>query len=244
MIEKALSIRLHIHEDTLPGSVIKSSVESFVDMLESISSDFGSEGKWLYSLESGSAAIRAYPDVSMDEDQQKAIVSDVFYLLADFEKGVIPDHVSNKTEESYKKLSLSLSSLGEKSIKSSIEISDKESAEPRIIDLKPFFEKDEPAVAVFKSIGSIEGVVKGIHAAKDQFIDVYDDFTKKRIKVYVDKIDDSTIGNSFKKRVRAAGLIEYDDKGFKRSMEASSLKVMPAPQDVPDFADLRGIMEC
>lgn len=245
-LKKEKSIRLYIPDDAVSFEVMRGCVEEFTSMLSELSFDYSSSIGWMISVEEGSVALRAYPEDESETLNEKEIAGFLDYVgdgITSLSQGVRPLNFPEKAVKDYEKLATVLTS--ENVAKSRIEIAGTTNS-PKIVDVKPYIRPARVAKPVdnIQSIGSVEGTVKAIHGVGQQFIDVYEDLSARKVKVYCDeRVNVDIIRKSYKNRVRATGVVTYDESGNKMSVKASSLSIMNPAKDSASLIDLSGILE-
>ena len=241
-MQDRISIDLHIHEDLLPGDYLKESIASFVEMMEGFSEDLADGQAWLFSVESGSSVVRASLEDSVDKDTQLRVVSDVQDAVVEFSRGREPGCLSKRTIQRYHNLSKTVNKRT--GTKVSLDIHPSESGPSNVTYIEPYLSNgaDEQPPQT-PSISKVDGVVKGIHGAKEHYLDVYEDFTGRRVKVKFDnRFSDSEIGDLYMRRIHVVGTTTMDNSGTK-VISASIIDKLPSREETPRWSDLVGILE-
>lgn len=95
----------------------------------------------------------------------------------------------------------------------------------------------------YKEYGSIEGTLDAINLHGQEEFEVYDRYTGKPTRCYFDAtVDLERVIVSLRKRVLIEGEVSYRKTGEPVSMKAESLYEFPPEDQLPTFADVRGIL--
>lgn len=239
-MDKKRSIEFHVEKDILPADALKTCVAEFLDLLKDASNDCMSDIQWLASIKNGSIALAAYPDSSSETDTDideclSAIHKDFICIRGGKEPGLF----SEKTLERYQRLTKIFTIDGQLKGNPTIQVISPEISDKTPISMSPIVpEKKEPT----KAIGTAYGIVKSLNAVGTQYLALYDEITKRRIKVFYDESMLDIVRDSYKNRVRVTGEILYSEDGVKKEIRAFEIAIEDTDETPVRFIDLFGIL--
>jgi len=96
--------------------------------------------------------------------------------------------------------------------------------------------------AAYEDYGSIEGRVNLISDKGQLKFDVHDDLYDKDIHCIAKDEHLEIFMQAFRKRVEVYGMIRYRRDGVPNNIVVERVEIFPAPEDLPSFDDVRGIL--
>ncbi|BAK43389.1 hypothetical protein [Eggerthella sp. YY7918] len=239
-MDESRSIKFHISEDVLPADELKGCVAEFLDLLKDATNDCMSDIQWFASVKNGSIALAAYPDSSTETNTEideclSAIHNDFVCIRG----GKPPALFSDKTLDRYQRLVKILTINGKLKGEPTIQVVSPKIKNQAPVSMGPMIvKKTEP----IKAFGTAYGIVKSLSAVGTQYLALYDEVTKQRIKVFYDDNMIDEVRKSYKNRVRVTGEILYSEDGIKKEIKAFEIK-LEDEDDIPvRFLDLFGIL--
>ncbi len=241
-MDMSRSVKFHINEDVLPADELKGCVSEFLDLLKDAANDCMSDIQWFASVKNGSIALAAYPssstETSAEIDECLAAIHSDFVCMRG---GKAPTLFSDKTLDRYQKLTKLLTVDGKLKGEPTIQVVSPEITDNTPVSISPVIpEKTEP----IKAFGTAYGIVKSLSAVGTQYLALYDEVTKRRIKVFYNDNMLDQVRKSYKNRVRVTGEILYSEDGVKREIRAYEIEIEDeAEAEAPvRFLDLFGIL--
>ena len=96
--------------------------------------------------------------------------------------------------------------------------------------------------AAYADHGSIEGRVQVLSERRGLHVVVYDPLWDKPVRCHLNDEQAALALQSFGKRVEAFGLIRYRGDGVPVSIDVDEIVPLPAPEDIPNYRAVRGIL--
>lgn len=239
-MDESRSIKFHINEDVLPADELKGCVTEFFDLLKDAANDCMSDIQWLASVKNGSIALAAYPNSSTETPSEideclSAIHNDFVCIRG----GKPPALFSEKTLDRYKRLTKLLTVNGKLKGEPTIQVVSPEITDKAPVSISPMIpEKTEP----IKAFGTAYGTVKSLSAVGTQYLALYDEVTKRRVKVFYNNDMLDVVRESYMNRVRVTGEILYSEDGAKREIRAFEIEIEDENEAPVRFLDLFGLL--
>jgi len=102
---------------------------------------------------------------------------------------------------------------------------------------------DEIVTGKFRSIGSIEGVLNGVVSAKLGYrLTIRDRIRNKDVQCMIPKEMRKEALDAFERCVIVRGILWSRKDGSPQQIEARTIQVIPANEELPTIADVRGIL--
>jgi len=101
---------------------------------------------------------------------------------------------------------------------------------------------DELIGANYRSLGSLEGVLRAIDLSKKPLFRIYDLLTNKSVICYFEPCLINKIKDALNKRVSVYGLIRSREDGKKISIKVEDMEIFPNETDLPSIEDIIGIL--
>lgn len=199
----------------------------------------GSEVRWTVKVKEGSALIALVPSESASPSRLQMIYEKARYAAVSVARGdLLAANLSTKAIDHLKALSdLSISKNGSNVVSLWV------NREPIVVG--PEFARValQDEANAYSDVGSIEGRLDAITDASGGVrIRVKDYLWAKPVTCVVPETMLESVLANFRRRVEVQGLIHYRPDGTPRSIEATSIDVLPEDSELPSVFEVRGIM--
>jgi hypothetical protein len=244
-IIKKGSLTLALEGEAIPLEKFKQAVTSFLELVESVSSEAvgaGEKIKWNVSVKSGSAIVKATPERTENTtDAIRAVFDAIPNGIGALSRGIttMPRLFNANAIRSVKRLA-TVHELGGNGL-TAVKISGNRIN--KTVTHKVAMTVNQIIGTSYEAYGSIEGKLQALWDRDGFKFTVFDALLDRRIECYVnDDLIEPAIGG-FRKRVRVSGLIQYNKNGLPISVSANEIYQFPPNNKLAGGADVRGIFK-
>lgn len=233
-------LQLHIMRDKLDIQDFKTSVDSFMTVIESLSEDAAPVARWLISVDAGSVLLSAEMYLDDKDIDPEPIFKVIEGGITSLTTGQGIESCPKKARDAYTRLAKVFDGPTGNETTAEIRAVGSHSIAPNILPIKrtrPLPNVSEP----YKAVGSVTGKILNLDSRKGDTFGIIDDVSGRYVKAYVKGDLLTTVLKLYKERVSASGIITYRPDGTISSIEARSVSKLP--QSLPKLTSFLGLME-
>jgi len=232
-------------EGDLPLEKFEKAVVAFFELIKEVTKEVLRENqqiRWTVTVRAGSAVLNAIPHYTEDlAAQAREILHAVPSGVKSIESGTeeIPKFFNREAVRAVKRLG-SLQGLKPTDI-TAVKI--RSGSEKAFVTPKSVVVADSLIGGQRQSYGSIEGKMQTITDRGSFRFVIYDSLFDHRVDCFIDEgLIDKAVG-SFRMRVRASGMVQYDGMGDPVSIKVDEIYAFRPNSDLPSVREMIGIFK-
>lgn len=240
----AETLTLEIDGPRITAEKFEAGIDAFLTILKDVSKDVTGKTravKWFVSVSPGSIKIEFTPQArDIAPATLNSVVDTIEYGIVSVEAdATLPPHFSERAMTSVRKLAAILDGTHRDLDRVQIW----RNGTPHPISTRALANVDSFYGIESRDWGTIEGILDGVYDRQGLKCTVLDILTNRRVKCFVgDDLLDEVL-DAFDKRVSVSGVIRYRRHGEPDSIDIQEFSLLPAPEELPTFEEVRGILK-
>lgn len=232
-------IELRLDGPRITNKQFVAAVESFFELLDSVSSELTSDSKpirWGVEVATGSAIVRATvlpeEEQSVAQDALEIVLSGV--VLLQTETQTVPRGYTRGALKAAKRLA----EVVDQSEEQPPALFLKNGGAPLEVTYATAFAAEQLLGEKYKALSEVTGKLDMLSDRRVPEFSVSDEFSGASVRCFVqgEKLIGKAV-DAFRKRVRVRGMVRYSKEDKPTSVVASDIVIIPSDDELPELAD-------